>query len=141
MRKMKKIGTFLLVLAMLLTSFAVFTGNGLIEVNASSSKFPYNATYKYGFSSFADIAEATHAFSRVEDWKATYITSNGARGFRRVQRDAGTNFDTVSEGLGYGMILAVYFDDQSLLMICTDMLRLITMVMVLWDGKLTAMEI
>lgn len=113
---MKKIGTFLLVLAMLLTSFAVFTGNGLIEVNASSSKFPYNATYKYGFSSFADDQSAANAMLKAEweEWKATYVTSNGARGFRRVQRDAGTSFDTVSEGMGYGMILAVYFDDQAL---------------------------
>lgn len=116
MKKMKKTGIFFLVLAMLFTSFAVFTGNGLTEVNASSSKFPYNSTYKYGYSSLADDQSAANSMllAEWEDWKATYITSNGARGFRRVQRDAGTNFDTVSEGLGYGMILAVYFDDQSL---------------------------
>ncbi len=116
MKQLKKTGTFLLVLAMLFTSFAVLTGNGLTEVKASSSKFPYNATYKYGFSSLADDQAAANAMllAEWEDWKATYVTSSGAGGFRRVQRDAGSNFDTVSEGMGYGMILAVYFDDQAL---------------------------
>lgn len=52
--------------------------------------------------------------SEYNDWKATYVTSNGAKGFRRVQRDPGTNYDTVSEGIGYGMWIAVYMDDQSL---------------------------
>ena len=83
---MKKTGIFFLVLAMLFTSFVVFTGNGLIEVNASSSKFPYNSTYKYGYSSLADDQSAANSMllAEWEDWKATYITSNGARGFRRV---------------------------------------------------------
>lgn len=31
----------------------------------------------------------------------------------RVQRDAGSKYDTVSEGMGYGMLLAVYFNDRA----------------------------
>jgi len=34
-----------------------------------------------------------------EDWKSKRITSNGAGGYKRVQRDASTNYDTVSEGM------------------------------------------
>jgi endo-1,4-beta-D-glucanase Y len=51
-------------------------------------------------------------------WKTTTVTSNGARGHLRVQR---VNPDppfpensTVSEGIAYGMLLAVYMDDQPL---------------------------
>ena len=50
-------------------------------------------------------------------WKNDTVTSNGADGFRRVQRpsDPGLNPNsTVSEGIGYGMLIAVYMDDQSL---------------------------
>ena len=51
-------------------------------------------------------------------WKTTTVTANGARGHLRVQR---VNPDppfpensTVSEGIAYGMMLAVYMDDHEL---------------------------
>ncbi len=49
-------------------------------------------------------------------WKTTLVTSSGAGGFRRVARSASENLPdhTVSEGIGYGMILAVYMSDQAL---------------------------
>jgi endo-1,4-beta-D-glucanase Y len=50
-------------------------------------------------------------------WKNDTVTSNGADGFRRVQRPADPGLDpnsTVSEGIGYGMLIAVYMDDESL---------------------------
>lgn len=46
-------------------------------------------------------------------WKSTYVTSSGANGNLRVQRDLSSAYDTVSEGIGYGMLLAVYFGDQA----------------------------
>ncbi len=45
-------------------------------------------------------------------WKAQYVTSQGAGGFLRVQRPENGN-DTVSEGIGYGMIMAAYMGDQT----------------------------
>jgi endo-1,4-beta-D-glucanase Y len=55
------------------------------------------------------------------NWKAHLVTSSGANGFRRVQRTSTDGTDgcrplnsTVSEGIGYGMLIAVYMDDQSL---------------------------
>ena len=59
--------------------------------------------------SWADVQAA------YDDWKATVVTSDGARGFLRVRKpDSGSIIDsTVSEGIGYGMILAVYMDDQT----------------------------
>jgi hypothetical protein len=54
-------------------------------------------------------------------WKADLVTSNGAGGFQRVQRTSsdGVNANTplnstVSEGIGYGMIIAVYMGDHTL---------------------------
>jgi endo-1,4-beta-D-glucanase Y len=50
-------------------------------------------------------------------WKETLVTRDGANGFRRVVRPDtpdGRPNSTVSEGISYAMILAVYFNDQSL---------------------------
>jgi len=51
-------------------------------------------------------------------WKSDLVTSNGAGGHLRVQRlpsDPGLEpYSTVSEGIGYGMIIAVYMNDQPL---------------------------
>ncbi|MHB8061886.1 MAG: glycosyl hydrolase family 8 [Ruminiclostridium sp.] len=91
-----------------------------IIVDAATSDaipFPYNSEYPYGtFSSLADNQSTAVELLRSEweQWKSERITTSGAKGFRRVQRDASTSFDTVSEGLGYGMILAVYFGEQQL---------------------------
>ncbi|WP_083878967.1 glycosyl hydrolase family 8 [Acetivibrio cellulolyticus] len=88
-----------------------------ININSvSAASFPYNATYKYGLSSVADNQEAANAtlLQEWEGWKSRHITSSGAGGFKRVQRDSSTSYDTVSEGLGYGMLLAVYFKEQAL---------------------------
>jgi hypothetical protein len=49
--------------------------------------------------------------SDYETWKNAYVVNAGA-GQLRVQRDGANNYDTVSEGIGYGMLLAVYFNDQ-----------------------------
>ncbi len=47
------------------------------------------------------------------DWKTTVVTDSGAGGYLRVRKpDSGSIIDsTVSEGIGYGMLLAVYMDD------------------------------
>ncbi len=50
--------------------------------------------------------------SAYSAWKSTYVTSSGAGGFLRVQRTENGN-DTVSEGIGYGMILAAYMADKA----------------------------
>jgi endo-1,4-beta-D-glucanase Y len=49
-------------------------------------------------------------------WKTDLVTSDGAGGFQRVRRpNSGNPFNSSnSEGIGYGMIAAVYLDDQSL---------------------------
>lgn len=81
------------------------------------------AKYKYGVGS-AITYNPEKAWSDLkglyDQWKEFYVTSDGADGYLRVRRDyisatgigATMNFDTVSEGIGYGMLLAVYFDDK-----------------------------
>lgn len=54
--------------------------------------------------------------SAFQAWKDATITADGAGGFLRVKKpDSGSIIgSTVSEGVGYGMILAAYFGDQAL---------------------------
>jgi endo-1,4-beta-D-glucanase Y len=50
-------------------------------------------------------------------WKTDTVTSNGAGGHLRVQRPKDSGLEpasTVSEGIGYGMLIAVYMNDQPL---------------------------
>lgn len=50
--------------------------------------------------------------SAYANWKSVYVTNSGAGGFLRVRRP-GDGDDTVSEGIGYGMILAAYRQDRA----------------------------
>jgi endoglucanase len=61
----------------------------------------------------ARIADAQAAYAK---WKADLLTTAGAGGFLRVRRpnSAGAEVNsTVSEGIAYGMLAAVYMDDQT----------------------------
>ncbi len=80
-------------------------------------RFPYPQNQRlphltYPASASAD--DARLAFSRFRD---EIVTARGARGFLRTRRPDtpdGVVDSTVSEGIAYGMIIAVYFDDQPL---------------------------
>jgi endo-1,4-beta-D-glucanase Y len=80
-----------------------------------TGNFPYSGKpYPYGLASASTNQASDNSYVQNEwnSWKSTYVTSNGAGGNLRVQRPDQGN-DTVSEGIGYGMLLAVYMDDQS----------------------------
>jgi endo-1,4-beta-D-glucanase Y len=66
------------------------------------------------YPSQADPDDARRAFARFRD---EIVTADGARGFLRTRRPDtpdGVVDSTVSEGIAYGMIIAVMFDDQPL---------------------------
>jgi len=89
---------------------------------APGMKFPFpqnrqsaNCVYPAGYTN--DVVLAAY-----NKWKADTVTNAGAGGFRRVKRTqsdfTGTGGleleSTVSEGIGYGMLIAVYMNDQAL---------------------------
>jgi endo-1,4-beta-D-glucanase Y len=75
--------------------------------------FPQNRQYANCTYPSYDNAAVQAAY---QTWKSTLVTQSGAEGFRRVQRSSSETLPnhTVSEGIGYGMILAVYMNDQPL---------------------------
>lgn len=66
------------------------------------------------FCSLPTNSDSTAAQAAYQTFKETVVTSEGAGGYLRVMKpDSGSvNGVTVSEGMGYGMLLAVYHDDQ-----------------------------
>jgi endo-1,4-beta-D-glucanase Y len=84
---------------------------------SATAKFPFpqnrqspNCVYPTAYNN--DDVKAVY-----EKWKADLVTSDGAGGFRRVKRPDEPGLEknsTVSEGIAYGMIIAVYMNDQSL---------------------------
>jgi endo-1,4-beta-D-glucanase Y len=87
----------------------------LPAANGASFPFPQNrqtraCMYPTGYVN--DDVKAAYA-----KWKTDTVTSSGAGGFRRVQRPNDPGLapnSTVSEGIGYGMLMAVYLNDQPL---------------------------
>jgi endo-1,4-beta-D-glucanase Y len=74
--------------------------------NRQSSRCTYPSRY--------DNADVTAAY---QQWKSDTVTSSGASGFLRVQRPNDPGLapgSTVSEGIGYGMLIAAYMNDQDL---------------------------
>jgi endo-1,4-beta-D-glucanase Y len=73
--------------------------------------FAYPQNKKPAFCTLTMVANASTTVQSIySTWKSTYVTS-GDKGLR-VQRPENGN-DTVSEGIGYGMLAAVYMGDRT----------------------------
>lgn len=104
------------------------TGGAISKAVYSSGSDPLSTSviekleYPFGIKSAATGTDAEiNAFleTEYEAWKTLYLTSDGAgpggvttSGYLRIQRDDKSNLDTVSEGQAYGLLFAVYFDDE-----------------------------
>ena len=97
------------------------SGTSMLQTGGSTSSskgqhpFPQHVFGTY--CSSPKGANDSDVVAAYQDWKTTVVTSDGAGGYLRVKKpDSGSVIgSTVSEGIGYGMILAVYMGDQSLL--------------------------
>ncbi|MEP7052298.1 MAG: glycosyl hydrolase family 8 [Pseudomonadota bacterium] len=85
-------------------------GGGLIL--GMGGPFPFPQSKKPSSCSLTTTADASGAVQKIyNSWKGAMVTSNGAGAGLRVQRNTDGS-DTVSEGIGYGMIAAVYMNDR-----------------------------
>jgi endo-1,4-beta-D-glucanase Y len=71
--------------------------------------FPQSRSYPHCQALDVDSAQVRSVYER---WRNEAVVADGAGGFLRVRRWE-DNDDTVSEGLAYGMIAAVYMNDPS----------------------------
>ncbi len=87
------------------------------NVNGTTGNFPFpqNRDNPFGFhSSIYSNAAVSQAYVK---WYTDCVVKDSSTGYLRVQRpnEPGLNLDsTVSEGIGYGMVIAVYMNDENL---------------------------
>jgi endo-1,4-beta-D-glucanase Y len=79
----------------------------------ATAHFPFPQNRAAASCVYPTAATNTDMTSAYDHWKALVVTANGAAGELRVQRTSESSFDTVSEGIGYGMIVSVYMNDQT----------------------------
>jgi len=103
---------------------AAAAGSGGAPVMLMRGPTPPSATSKFPFPQNRQSSHCTYpaAYDNADvkavyaAWKADLVTSDGAGGNLRVKRPAEPGLQqnsTVSEGIGYGMLIAVYMDDQA----------------------------
>ena len=94
----------------------ILSGSFLLAV--TNYPFPMkNNGYTPPYGIYATSVSTSSIQNAYNTWKGTYVTTNGAGGYQRVQSPESVNGYsncTVSEGMGYGMLLAVYFGDETL---------------------------
>jgi endo-1,4-beta-D-glucanase Y len=86
---------------------------------ANGAKFPFPQNRQSHNCIYPNAYRNEEVQAAYLQWKNETVTSSGAGGSRRVQRLATDPVppplnSTVSEGIGYGMLIAVYMNDQSL---------------------------
>jgi endo-1,4-beta-D-glucanase Y len=80
------------------------------SARAQSKPFPQNGAYAHGF--VPGKITAADVLSSYANWKSRYLKSDCGNGYYRVEFGS-PNGSTVSEGLGYGMILTAYLGDRA----------------------------
>ncbi len=101
-----------LVLASTLVAVVMMLASLTVGVHTSSPALAATS-FNCGSSIAPDQAAAlTEVHNSYATWKSKYVTSSGAGGYLRVQRGSADGYDTVSEGVAYGMLLAAYLDDR-----------------------------
>lgn len=96
-------------------------GNGIagstgVFVPSGSARFPFPQNVKSQYCIFPTNFDNTRVTAAYKAWYDATVTAAGAGGFLRVKKpDSGSVIgSSVSEGIGYGMLLAVYMNDQNL---------------------------
>ncbi|HEY8946148.1 MAG TPA: glycosyl hydrolase family 8 [Polyangiaceae bacterium] len=82
-------------------------------IGAGRYPFPQNVFSKH--CTYPTNRNSEHARAAYERWKRDIVTADGANGFLRTRRPNSPGAEvnsTVSEGIAYGMILAVVMGDQ-----------------------------
>jgi hypothetical protein len=89
---------------------------GSIPTDAGN-RFPFPQNWRSARCTYPASATAEHVRQAYLAWKDELVTADGAGGHLRVRRPnspGGELNSTVSEGIAYGMMLAVVMDDQRL---------------------------
>ncbi|HEX6275020.1 MAG TPA: glycosyl hydrolase family 8 [Polyangiaceae bacterium] len=84
---------------------------------STNARFPFPQNQRLARCTYPSSPNAEAARASYQRWKMEVVTADGAGGHLRVKRPnspGGEVNSTVSEGVAYGMIIAVMMDDQAL---------------------------
>ncbi len=81
-----------------------------------TAKFPFPQSVHSSNCTYPAAANKDDVITAYNQWKTAVVTADGAGGYLRIKKpDSGSVIgSSVSEGIGYGMLLAVYMGDQYL---------------------------
>lgn len=91
---------------------SIFTGSILVLLFSSANISHVVASNCATFTAPTNSVGSAATASAYTSWKTNYLTGNGAGGDLRVQRSDYDGYDTVSEGIAYGMLFSAYLDDK-----------------------------
>jgi len=80
-------------------------------------RFPFPHDQRLPHCAYPAAADHRDVLAAFHAWKREIVTADGARGFLRTRRPDtpdGVPNSTVSEGIAYGMLIAVLLDEQAL---------------------------
>jgi endo-1,4-beta-D-glucanase Y len=84
---------------------------------ARMGRYPFPHNQRLPHCTYPTRADHRDALAAFHAWRDEIVTRDGARGFARTRRrdtPDGVANSTVSEGIAYGMLIAVQFDDRAL---------------------------
>jgi endo-1,4-beta-D-glucanase Y len=84
---------------------------------ANGANFPFPQNRQLPNCVYPANYDNDHVVAAFEKWKTDTVTADGASGHLRVKRPMEPGLEpnsTVSEGIAYGMLIAVYMNDQNL---------------------------
>jgi endo-1,4-beta-D-glucanase Y len=84
---------------------------------AAVSRYPFPQARKLDGLCYPTQASTADVVRAFEAWRSEIVTGDGARGFLRARRPDtpdGVPNSTVSEGIAYGMLIAVVLDEQAM---------------------------
>jgi len=85
-----------------------FLSGGYLFAQSPARPFPQNVVYPYGYqTSVISASDIQTAYNR---WKGSYLKT--CNGMYRVSTD--NTDETISEGMGYGMLLSAYFGEKDI---------------------------
>jgi len=82
-------------------------------LGSMAQNFPFPQNYKYPYGITATNTNTAGIQAIYSEWKATYYTESGTQARIKFQQPGEDGSATVSEGIGYGMLIMVYMDNST----------------------------
>jgi endo-1,4-beta-D-glucanase Y len=102
---------------LLISIFSLFTflisNVSVAQINTGSPAVPFGSNTQYEYGIVPTNASQQDAIDAYNAWKTNYVESCSGDRYR-VLFGPDENYNTVSEGIAYGMILSVYASDKTL---------------------------